>query len=156
MALPAVATTLLTAAMSARQLILVRHAHAEWPDYRGRDFDRPLTPRGLEEAQATARAIRATGHRPELLLASAARRTGQTAGIIAAELQLPASAVRLIADLYNAPWQLLASEARAAATQGTPVLMVAHNPGVTELARALTDDPQAPPFKPADWRLLPL
>lgn len=138
------------------QLILVRHAHADWPNYVGRDFDRPLTARGAEDAQATGRAILVAGYLPEVLIASPARRTRQTAEIIAAELQLPASAVRFIDGLYNAPGQVLACEAREAATAASPVLLVAHNPGVSELARLLADDPEAPAFKPADWRLLPL
>jgi phosphohistidine phosphatase len=138
------------------QLILVRHAHADAPGYKGRDYDRPLTSRGMEEAQATARAIRIGGYLPEVLIASPAMRTRQTAEIIAAELQLPQDAVRFIDSLYNASPQQLAAEARTAAAEASPVLLVAHNPGVTELARVLADDPDAPPFKPGDWRLLPL
>lgn len=138
------------------QIILVRHAHAEWPNYLGRDFDRPLTARGMEEAEATGRAILVAGYLPEVLVASAARRTRQTAEIIAAELKLPADAVRFLDVLYNATPQVLRDEARNAAAEATPVLMVAHNPGVSELARVLADDPEAPAFKPADWRLLPL
>lgn len=138
------------------QLILVRHAHADWPDYAGRDFDRPLTPRGLDDARATARAIHDAGHQPALLIASPALRTRQTAEIIAAELQLPPGSVRFVEGLYNASHRLLAAEARAAAAEAPLVMMVAHNPGVSELARVLAGDPEAPPYKPAAWRVLPL
>ena len=44
--------------------ILVRHAHAQWPAYQGRDFDRPLTERGVQDAHATAREIHAAGLAP--------------------------------------------------------------------------------------------
>ena len=35
-----------------RQLILLRHAHAEQASTGQADFDRPLSPRGLAEAEA--------------------------------------------------------------------------------------------------------
>ena len=77
-----------------RQVILVRHAHAEWPNWSGRDFDRPLTPRGEEDAARTAQELRLAGHRPALLLASPALRTRQTARIIATGLEVADSALR--------------------------------------------------------------
>ena len=142
--------------MASPQLILVRHAHAEWPNYSGRDFDRPLTPQGEEGARATGRAIREAGLRPALLLASAALRTRQTAEIIAAELALPASALRFSENLYNAPDATIQVEAQAAAPAHGLLMVVAHNPGVSELARVLAEDSRAPGYRPGDWRLLPL
>src|SRR5690606_787937 len=140
-----------------RHVLIARHAHAEWPDWRGRDFDRPLTPRGEEDAARAAAAIRAAGHRPELVLVSPALRTRQTAGIMARGLGLADDALRLVDALYNASPAVLESELRQAAlgVDGL-VMLVAHNPGVSYLARALAGDPAAPPFSPADWRLLPL
>jgi phosphohistidine phosphatase len=134
------------------QVILIRHAHAEWPNYHGADFERPLTERGLAEARTSARAISDAGHRPTLLLASPARRTRQTAEILAEEFQLPVSAVRFIDSLYNASAGTLASElGQAAAPTGITVL-VAHNPGISNLVREVANEPDAPPLKPAEWR----
>jgi phosphohistidine phosphatase SixA len=31
-------------------------------------------------------------------------------------------------------------------------MLVAHNPGISDLARLLARDPDAPVFRPADWR----
>lgn len=135
------------------QFIIVRHAHADWPSHQGTDFERPLTQRGLAEARATARAISAAGHRPTLLLASPALRTRQTAEILAEELQLPASAVCYVDSLYNASAATLEAELRSAAQPGQLVVLVAHNPGVSNLARVMANDPQAPPCKPAEWRM---
>jgi phosphohistidine phosphatase len=138
------------------RFIIVRHAHAESPDHRGTDFERPLTERGLAEARSTARAIAASGHRPTLLLASPARRTRQTAEILAGEFQLPAQALRFVDSLYNASAGTLETELRKAAMPEGLVLLVAHNPGVSDLARALGGDPRAPSCKPAEWRLAAL
>lgn len=131
--------------------ILVRHAHAEWPAYRGRDFDRPLTERGLEEARATGREIITAGLLPKRILASSARRTEQTARILTEHLRLPADALQLLDHLYNADAATLAAALRSAAAEGSPVLVVAHNPGISELARMLSEDRTLAPFRPAEW-----
>lgn len=139
---------------SSRQWILVRHAHAEWSHYAGRDFDRPLTQRGLDDARAAAAALRDAQLKPELIVASPARRTRQTAEILGAELQLPPQTLCLVDALYNAGPAMLEAELRNAQGDRRLVMLVAHNPGVSELARRLAKEPLAPPFAPAQWRLL--
>lgn len=138
------------------RLIIVRHAHAESPDHRGTDFDRPLTARGLAEARDAARAITAAGHKPTLLLASPACRTRQTAQVLAGEFRLHADAVRFVDSLYNASAGTLEAELRRLAAPDGLVVLVAHNPGVSDLSRLLGSDPQAPSCKPAEWRLAAL
>jgi phosphohistidine phosphatase len=141
----------------ARTVILVRHAHAEWPQYQGRDIDRPLTPQGEQDAHAAGRALRTAGHVPEVLLVSPARRTRQTAAIIATELGVQDGATRPVESLYNASPDTLAQELRRAtgAASGL-VMLVGHNPGISELGRRLSDGEQAAPFAPADWRVMKL
>ncbi len=136
------------------QFILVRHAHADWPDYQGPDFDRPLTERGLSDAHVAAREISSAGHRPTVVLASPACRTRQTAQILAEELNLPGDAVRYLDSLYNATAHTLESELRHVVAPDALVVVVAHNPGVSNLARVLTNDPAAPSCQPGEWRVL--
>ena len=141
------------AAGTAPACILVRHAHAEWPEYVGRDFARPLTDRGVKEAHATGLALRAAGVSPRRIIASAARRTEQTARILVGELQLPPSSLQLLESLYNAAAPTLAQALQAAVQQGTPLLLVAHNPGISELARLMSGNGMLEPFRPAEWRI---
>jgi phosphohistidine phosphatase len=132
--------------------LLVRHAHAEWPAYRGRDFDRPLTERGLADAHVTGQAIRAAGLAPKRIVASAARRTEQTARVLMEQLRLSSVALQLLDSLYNADAPTLQAELQSAVQDGALVLLVAHNPGISELARQLSGTPALPPFRPAEWR----
>jgi phosphohistidine phosphatase len=134
-----------------QQAILVRHANAEWPRYEGTDFDRPLTPQGLTDAASTASAIVEAGHRPDVLLTSPSRRTMQTASIIAGALQLPEASVVQISELYNAAADVLDVELRKAFLCADTVLVVAHNPGISELARMLTGNPGFTAFRPGHW-----
>jgi phosphohistidine phosphatase len=139
---------------SSRQWILVRHAHADWPSFSGRDFDRPLTQRGQADAHTSACALRDAGLRPELVVASPALRTRQTAEILCAGLQLPPQALCFPDALYNAGPALLEAELRKLQGDRKVVMVVAHNPGISELARRLSKDPLAPAFAPAQWRVL--
>jgi phosphohistidine phosphatase len=132
----------------------MRHAHAEWPGYSGEDFDRPLTARGLADAVTAARAMRAAGQVPDALLASPARRTRQTAEIVARELGLDSTALHFQDALYNASAATLAKELQRRPA-GMCVLLVAHNPGISGLARQLSADPHRPPFAPAGWDSFP-
>jgi phosphohistidine phosphatase len=134
------------------RVILVRHAHADWPDYHGRDFERPLTPRGSADAARTAAAIKAAGLAPAVLLVSPALRTRQTAAIIAAALGLSDDCTQFVESLYNASAQGLEAELRRSAPNGDTIMLVAHNPGISELGRQLAGDRRTRPFAPADWR----
>jgi phosphohistidine phosphatase len=134
-----------------RHVVLVRHGHAEWPAYAGPDFERPLTPQGLADAHTAAAAIRDAGCRPSLLLTSPARRTRQTAEIIAITLGLPESATRMVDSLYNASRDTLDSELRHAFHATDSILLVAHNPGISELARNLSGNAAFTAFRPAEW-----
>lgn len=136
--------------------ILVRHAHADLPDHKGADFDRPLSSQGLLEARASARAIVAAGYRPTLLLASPACRTRQTAAILAQEFGLGEGDVHLLDSLYNATAATLAAALLEAANGESLVVLVAHNPGISDLARDLSGNPLLPSCKPAEWRVASL
>lgn len=134
-----------------RAVILMRHADAQWPDYSGSDFDRPLTPRGEQDARHAGAAIAAAGLRPDHLLVSSAARTQRTAQIVASELGLAPDAVEHLDSLYNAGASTLEAELLRAAAAGRTILLIAHNPGVSDLARRLSGGGITPPFEPAHW-----
>src|SRR5437764_2320066 len=71
-----------------KRLTLMRHADARWNDPALPDLERPLNRRGAAAAEAMARRLLALELVPDLLLASPARRTRQTAEIVARELSL--------------------------------------------------------------------
>jgi phosphohistidine phosphatase len=123
-----------------RTLILLRHAAAESQRLDGRDFDRALTPAGRAEAEAAGRRLAALDSRPQLLLTSPARRTRDTADILARCLGLAAASVRDDATLYLATVPALrAAIARTDAAIGC-LLLLGHNPGLSELATVLDAD----------------
>lgn len=132
----------------------MRHAHADWPGYSGEDFDRPLTAQGLADAAASARDMREAGQMPVRIIASPARRTRQTAEVVARELGLQADAVQFVDALYNASISTLWRELQQASAAGL-VLLIAHNPGISGLARQLSRDVSRASFPPGGWDRFP-
>jgi phosphohistidine phosphatase len=115
------------------RLALVRHAKSDWGDPSLDDHDRPLNDRGLRDAPRMARALAETGFRPEVILSSTALRARTTAEAFAAEFGV---AVNLDPELYGAPRRTLL--AAAAASGARQVIVVAHDPGMTDLAEQLS------------------
>lgn len=138
----------------AEHVILMRHAHGE-ENFHGPDFDRPLSASGRTAALAAARAMHAAGHHPGPLLVSDSLLSRQTMQVIAGELALPAQDIHIVDGLYQAPPEVLEARIRVLAEPYTLVTLIAHDPGVTDLARFLAQRPQAPALQPAEWRYLP-
>ena len=122
-----------------KRLTLMRHADARWKDAGLSDLERPLARRGIAAAEAMARRLQELELVPDLLLASPARRAQQTAEILARELALP----RVLCEesLYLAGAGELLKAVQATGPRVTHLLLVGHNPGVSELVRQLV--PQA-------------
>ena len=114
-----------------RELILLRHAHAE-PAADGQpDLDRPLTVQGLAEAQAAGRWLAEQGLVPDRVLCSPARRARETL-----EAVLEATGYveqRLDERIYEATAGTLA-ELADAHRDTERLLLVGHNPGLERLA----------------------
>lgn len=114
------------------QLILARHAKSDWADEGLTDHDRPLNERGRRDAPAMARSVLRRGVRPEILLSSTAVRALRTAEAFAAEFEVEVTAQP---ELYLAGPEALVEAARA--TGAREVMVVAHDPGLSELVSLL-------------------
>ncbi|WP_374012785.1 histidine phosphatase family protein [Pseudoxanthomonas koreensis] len=117
-----------------REVILLRHAHAEPASAGQADIDRPLSPQGLAEAEAAGRWLEAQGLLPDRVLCSPARRTRET---LEAVLEVTGYAEqRLEEAIYEAtPGTLIGLlEAQQDVER---LLMVGHNPGMERLVALL-------------------
>ena len=97
-----------------KRLYLLRHAKAVPAEPALDDHARELTVRGMHDAGAMGRYIRKNGFEPELLLASTAARTRQTADLVLREIE---ARVDYREALYLAePGKILASFRRCRTT----------------------------------------
>lgn len=115
----------------------MRHAAARPAAIDGSDFDRPLSAPGRSAALQAARRLKAGGLKVDRLLFSPARRTQETAAIAARELGLDTSALQPVPEMYVAsPHSLRESIARHHG--GAQILlMIGHNPGISEFGGEL-------------------
>jgi phosphohistidine phosphatase len=114
-----------------RELVLLRHAHAEQAAPGQNDLDRPLSAEGLAEAEAAGRWLRDKGLVPDCVLCSPSRRTRETLEAVLAAIGYVDQ--RLDESIYEASPGTLA----ALADQHRDVerlMLVGHNPGLEQLA----------------------
>ncbi len=121
-----------------KTLLIMRHAKSAYPPGISDDFDRPLNKRGRADLPLIAHLLATHGPRPDLVLASAARRAQQTATGLAAALGLRPSALHLDDALYLASPSTLAQAAADLPDSAQTSLIIAHNPGLEAWIGALT------------------
>jgi len=124
-----------------RRLMLLRHAKTETDAPSGRDQDRRLDERGLRDAAEMGGWISRNPPFPDCVLVSPAVRTQQTWDVAWAAMKglVPPPHVERVEELYGAePTQLLTSIRMASVSDPKRLMLVGHNPGMHELALALT------------------
>lgn len=124
-----------------KTLYLLRHAHtfAAAPPLLG-DHERILTPQGTKEALAVGRFMQGNEFFPDFVLSSSSVRTIQTARLIFGTLftQVGAKiASHFDRKLYQASAEALLGEIQGMDDSIGKLLVVAHNPGIAELAGSL-------------------
>jgi phosphohistidine phosphatase len=117
------------------RLYLLRHAKAGWAAPGMRDFDRPLEPGGVADAQAIGAVMMACGHIPDRVLCSSSRRTRETWDGVAKHLGQRDDVVFSDA-LYGSDATGYLDAIREAG-EAQSVLVVGHNPMTEDIAFAL-------------------
>lgn len=117
-----------------KELILLRHAHAETAPPGTADLDRPLSPEGLAEAEAAGRWLQEQALIPDRALCSPARRARETLEAVLAVIGYVDQ--RLEPAIYEAmPGTLIGLV--DGHRECERVLLVGHNPGLERLAALL-------------------
>lgn len=111
------------------RLILMRHAKAV--PHAASDWDRPLSEIGRDQSLEAGKWIRNQGAVPDAAIVSSSRRTCETFAGLALDLS-----VMPTDDAYNATGAELADLVRGCSADADLILVVAHNPGVSDLAVA--------------------
>lgn len=117
-----------------RELILLRHAHAEAASAGQADLDRPLSAEGLAEAEAAGRWLAANHLVPDCVLCSPSRRTRETLEAVLGTIGYIDQ--RIEPAIYEATPGTLIGLADANVEVGR-LMLVGHNPGLERLAALL-------------------
>lgn len=125
-----------------KTLYLLRHAHttSATPTLMG-DHERILSPQGTEDAQSVGRYMQAGKMYPDFVLSSSSVRTIQTSRLIFGTL-FSKEGVKVESHfdrkLYLASAEKLLSEIQSIDNSIDKLMLVAHNPGVSDLAVTLS------------------
>ena len=115
-----------------KKIILIRHAKSDWDNPSLSDYDRPLAARGLEDAPKMAALLKNRAIKVDGILSSTAKRAKQTAEITAEVLGIP-NHIQWDRSLYHASADHLLRVIQAQQTHLQTLILVGHNPGLTEL-----------------------
>ena len=113
-----------------RDLILLRHAHADAAGAGQPDLDRPLSAAGREEARAAGDWLREHGLLPDRVLCSPSARTRETLAALGDIGGAPATLEPAIYEASPGTLAALVDTQRDAER----LLLVGHNPGLEQLA----------------------
>ena len=108
----------------------MRHAKSSWGNLNLADHDRPLNERGVKSGFVLGNWLREKNYLPDEALVSSATRTQETYQLLKLDLS-----PTILPELYHSSSEELL-EAIATAS-GTTLLVVAHNPGIGDLALRL-------------------
>lgn len=119
-----------------KRLYILRHAQALNTPVGGTDFDRALSPQGLEDSKALGMAMQKKSYAPKLALYSAAKRTTETFE------NLNIRGIDSIAseDIYDANADRLMDMIHDCDGEHQSLILVGHNPAVQELAMRLASE----------------
>jgi phosphohistidine phosphatase len=119
-----------------KTLTLLRHAKSGWDDKVARDFDRPLNRRGRRAARAVGEEMRALNLAFDRVAASSAKRVVETLEEV--EQAFGPLDPEYDENLYLPSTETLLELVRATDDSIERLLLVGHNPGLENLALALS------------------
>jgi phosphohistidine phosphatase len=122
----------------------MRHAKTEMQQLNQKDFDRVLIERGIKDAMTMGARLSQRGIKPELIISSSAKRTEQTASIIAQELEYKHK-IQKEDRLYLSNASTIEGFVIGIPDSIHCAMLIGHNPGVSQFvyetnSRAISDE----------------
>jgi phosphohistidine phosphatase len=123
-----------------RTVVIIRHAKSSWANPLQSDFDRPLNDRGKHDAPRMGKELKKQHLIPDLIIASTAKRTRQTAKMIAEAVGYDIDNIKWEEKLYHCIPSVFEETLYEVSDRVKTVFIVAHNPGITAFANQLSHD----------------
>ena len=130
-----------------KYIFLLRHAKSSWDDLNLRDFDRPLSKRGFQDAPKMGKFLRKISYRPEYIVSSPAERARQTTLLCLEGMKKDESLVTWDHGLY---FETVASYFKAihkTPTNRESIMLVGHNPLIEETVGVLSGGKHSTVFR---------
>lgn len=121
-----------------KTLFLVRHAKSSSAEKNQEDFDRPLNARGEGDASIIGQVLKKRKVKPERVLCSTSKRTRETVALLKDFLSLNDEDIHFVDELYLTSPRHYIQQIRSMSNDVNQLMVIGHNPTVTELANDLT------------------
>ena len=120
-----------------KKLIIARHAKSSWKDPTLRDFYRPLNKRGKIDGPIMSNYLGEIFSSIDLLHSSSSVRTFETSDYFTSKINF--KKIKFDKDLYHSSSSLLVEKIRKYSNDYNSVMIIAHNPGLTNLINLITN-----------------
>ncbi len=120
-----------------KTLFLVRHAKSSWSNPDLKDFERPLSSRGVADVPVMAARLRERHSAIGCIISSPAVRAKTTAKLLAENIDYPVGDVGSNPELYFAGSGMFLKAASLLDEVHDSAMLVGHNPAITEFANAM-------------------
>jgi len=123
-----------------KTLYIVRHAKSSWENAELSDFERPLNERGKDDAPRMGKWLKEKEFSPDLVLSSPAKRALSTARKICKVIGFNKEDIKTDRRLYHADDEMMLSVLRENKGKYNKIMMVGHNPGLTEFVNSIVNE----------------
>lgn len=141
--------------MPMKTLLLMRHAKSSWDEKDQDDYDRPLSKRGKKNAPHMGEMLKDEKIMPDVILASAAVRTRQTAELLMEELKYRGD-ICYLNSLYLAEVETYVKEVQRIPDEMNCAMIIGHNPGLESLLQMTTGKVESLPTAAVAYLKLPV
>ncbi len=124
-----------------KTLYIIRHAKSFWAGFNQTDHERQLSETGREHIQKIVEFLRTKAVRPQVILASSARRTIDTARWLSDGLGLKEEIIRSEPALYLADEEKISEEIGLQSDDFNQLMVIGHNPGITDFVNLFLKNP---------------
>ncbi|WP_177764810.1 SixA phosphatase family protein [Flavobacterium sp. I3-2] len=121
-----------------KNLVLIRHGKSSW-ELPIRDHDRPLTKRGISDAHLISDKLKNYLPKKFLIWSSTARRTLDTAKIVAQNLLIPEELVVQESAMYTFDCKSLSKLIKSINNQHNNLILFCHNNAITDFVNKFGD-----------------
>ena len=119
-----------------KKLIIVRHSKSSWKDLSLTDFRRPLNNRGKSDGPIMSRYLSSKINKIDFLHSSSSVRTFETSKFFISKIEF--KNIKYDDNLYHCSAQSIIRLIKNYPDQYKTVMIIAHNPGLTNLINMIT------------------
>ena len=122
-----------------KTLYLLRHAKSSWDNPELKDFERPLSDRGIGDVPIMAGRFKNTHSDLDCIVCSPAIRAKSTARLFAKQIGFPRDDIISNPELYFAGTNMFLKAASLVDETCESALLVGHNPAITDFVNSMAE-----------------